>query len=71
MARYPQVGEALAWLRQHAPAARMSGTGASVFAAFADRAAASAVAERAPAAWNQIVARGCNRSPLLDAVARS
>lgn len=71
LARYPQVGEALAWLRQHAPAARMSGTGASVFAAFADRAAASAVAAQAPAAWNQIVARGCNRSPLLDAVARS
>ena len=70
-ARYPEVGEALRWLQAHAGHARMSGTGASVFARFAEREAASALAGRVPAGWRSIVARGCNRSPLLDAVARS
>ncbi|WP_028081539.1 4-(cytidine 5'-diphospho)-2-C-methyl-D-erythritol kinase [Solimonas soli] len=71
-ARYPAVAEALAWLRQHGTA-RMSGTGAAVFAAFATRADAEAVAAQLPTdkEWRHIVARGRNRSPLLEAVARS
>lgn len=69
-ARYPLVAQALAWLRTHAPA-QMSGTGAAVFAAFDTRERAEAVAATAPAGWQTIVARGRNRSPLLDAVARS
>lgn len=63
--RYPEVAAALDWLAAHAPA-RMSGTGAAVFATFADEAPARAVAARAPAAWQAFVARGRNRSPLHD-----
>lgn len=63
--RYPDVAAALDWLAAHAPA-RMSGTGAAVFAAFADEAQARAVAARAPAAWQAFVARGRNRSPLYE-----
>jgi len=61
---YPAVGAALDWLGGHAPA-RMSGTGACVFASFASRAAALAVGSQVPAAWTWFVARRCNRSPLL------
>jgi 4-diphosphocytidyl-2-C-methyl-D-erythritol kinase len=68
--RYPEVAEALAWLARHAPA-RMSGTGASVFAAFATREQAVVASREVPRGWSCFVARGCNRSPLLDAVARS
>lgn len=64
--RHPPVGEALRWLGQQAPA-RMSGTGASVFAALDDRADALAILARAPAHWRGFVARGLNRSPLLSA----
>lgn len=70
-ARYPVVREALAWLRQRAPQTRMSGTGASLFAAFADRGEAEALAGQLPAEWPRFVVQGRNRSPLLDAVARS
>ncbi|HFD38438.1 MAG TPA: 4-(cytidine 5'-diphospho)-2-C-methyl-D-erythritol kinase [Anaerolineae bacterium] len=62
--RYPAVGQALDWLGRFGTA-RMSGTGAAVFAPFADRAAAVAVSRRVPASWRALVARGCNRSPLL------
>ncbi|MFT4047041.1 MAG: 4-(cytidine 5'-diphospho)-2-C-methyl-D-erythritol kinase [Solimonas sp.] len=72
IARYPAVGETLAWLREHG-SGRMSGTGAAVFASFATRAEAEALAAQVPADkhWRTIVARGRNRSPLLEAVARS
>jgi len=63
--RYPEVGRALAWLSDYAPA-RMSGTGAAVFAAFADRARAQSVAEAVPAPWSVFTAQGCNRSPLHE-----
>jgi 4-diphosphocytidyl-2-C-methyl-D-erythritol kinase len=63
--RHPEVGRALAWLSIYAPA-RMSGTGAAVFAAFADRARAQNVAEAVPTPWAVFTARGCNRSPLHE-----
>lgn len=62
---YPVVGEALDWLSRYAPA-RMSGTGASVFAPFDDAAQAVAVARLVPARWQAFVATRRNRSPLLD-----
>ena len=63
--RYPGVGEALDWLNEHAPA-RMSGTGAAVFAPCVDAAAARRIAGLAPGAWRAFVAKGRNRSPLHD-----
>ncbi|HVT34369.1 MAG TPA: 4-(cytidine 5'-diphospho)-2-C-methyl-D-erythritol kinase [Nevskiaceae bacterium] len=68
-ALYPQVGEALDWLGRRAPA-RMSGTGAAVFAAFATRAEAEVIAETAPNRWRCFVAQGRNRSPLADIMRR-
>lgn len=61
---YPAVAEALDWLGQFAEA-RLTGTGASVFAAFEHRGDALAVQQQLPAGWQCFVARGLNRSPLL------
>lgn len=62
---HPEMGEAIDWLSQHARA-RMTGTGATVFAPFGSRERAVAVAGEAPPPWRGMVARGLNRSPLLD-----
>jgi 4-diphosphocytidyl-2-C-methyl-D-erythritol kinase len=64
---YPEVDEALRWLSQSAPA-RMTGSGASVFAAFADRARAEQLLQRLPDGWSAFVARGMNRSAALALV---
>jgi len=66
-ASYPEVAAALDWLNTYAPA-RLTGTGACVFAAFATEAEAQAVAARVPGQWDSFVARGINRSPLLTAM---
>lgn len=63
--RYPAVDEALGWLSRYG-AARMTGTGACVFAAFESAAQAHATRRNLPPGWNGFVGRGCNRSPLLD-----
>ncbi|MFO0524239.1 MAG: 4-(cytidine 5'-diphospho)-2-C-methyl-D-erythritol kinase [bacterium] len=63
VAGYPEVGEHLAWLRQHAPAA-MSGSGACVFGAFGSVAEAQAVFARRPAGMEGFVAAGLDRHPL-------
>ena len=77
-ARYPQVRQALDWLRHQArdaqdarvprahgcAGAAMSGTGASVFLGFDSRAQAEAVAKLALPTWQVFVARGLNQSPL-------
>jgi 4-diphosphocytidyl-2-C-methyl-D-erythritol kinase len=60
-----ELAEALDWLAVHGPA-RMSGTGACIFAPFPSRAAAEAVGLQVPPAWHWFVAAGRNRSPLLD-----
>ncbi|MSQ69495.1 MAG: 4-(cytidine 5'-diphospho)-2-C-methyl-D-erythritol kinase [Gammaproteobacteria bacterium] len=62
---FPAVGLALDWLGQFAPA-RMSGSGACIFATFDSEAAARATAQRVPAQWMWFVARRRNRSGLLD-----
>ncbi len=63
--RYPEVAAAAQWLGQYGEA-RMTGTGACVFAAFATRADAQAVAARCPPRFKRFVARGLNRSPLYE-----
>jgi 4-diphosphocytidyl-2-C-methyl-D-erythritol kinase len=63
--RYPQIGEALDWLEKFGER-RLTGTGACVFVAMSDVAAAQSVKARLPARWTGYVVRGLNRSPLLD-----
>ena len=69
-ARHAEVAQALDWLRSQidahgAPiAARMSGTGACIFASFERAVDAERVAARVPDRWSSFVARGLNRSPL-------
>ena len=70
-ALFPAVAEALAWLAERAPAgiagARLTGTGASVFAAFAAEAGAREALRGLPEGWKAFAARGLDRSPLLEA----
>jgi 4-diphosphocytidyl-2-C-methyl-D-erythritol kinase len=60
---YPQVGEVIDWLSQYA-AARMSGTGACVFAAVDSHEQAEAVKSRVPKQWTAYVTRAMNRNPV-------
>ncbi|MGI9249734.1 MAG: 4-(cytidine 5'-diphospho)-2-C-methyl-D-erythritol kinase [Pseudohongiellaceae bacterium] len=59
---FAEVDAALNWLNQHG-VARMSGTGGSVFAAFASREAARGVLAQMPDGWQGFVARGIDRTP--------
>lgn len=68
-ARFPEVDAALKALAPYG-GARMTGTGAAVFAAFDDEAQAEAALEAVAGRYNGFIARGCNRSPLLDALDR-
>jgi 4-diphosphocytidyl-2-C-methyl-D-erythritol kinase len=63
--RYPEVAAAAAWLAQHGTA-RLTGTGACVFAAFPDKVNARRVLAQLPTNWAGWMARGCNRSPLHE-----
>ena len=65
---YPPVARAIDWLDGFARA-RLTGTGACVFASFSSRTEAEAVLLQAPAELPGFVARGLNRSPLLDRLA--
>jgi 4-diphosphocytidyl-2-C-methyl-D-erythritol kinase len=63
--RYPKVAVALDWLNQFAEP-RLTGTGACVFAAFDDEQQALAASRALPEDWQGFIARGVNRSPLLQ-----
>ena len=60
---YPQVAGAIDWLDQYATA-RMSGTGACVFAAIDSLEQAEVVKSRVPRQWNAYVTRAMNRNPV-------
>jgi len=67
---YPEVSQAIDILSKYSKAC-MSGTGASVFAAFDTKAQADTVLQQirldsTVGSWNCFVARGLNRSPLYD-----
>lgn len=62
---YPQIAEAMRWLNRFA-AAKLTGTGACIYAAFPDYSQAQAVLDQLPAEFEGFVARGLNRSPVLD-----
>jgi 4-diphosphocytidyl-2-C-methyl-D-erythritol kinase len=65
---YPEVAEALDWL-QHFGEARLTGTGACVFAALAENVSAQSVLAQLPARWRGFEVRGMNRSPLVGRLA--
>ena len=60
---YSNVEKALNWLLQYAPA-RLTGTGACVFAEFNNEAEAQAIFRQKPEAFFGFVAKGLNVSPL-------
>lgn len=66
--RYPEVAEALDWLGNFG-SARLTGTGACVFASMPDERSAAAARAQLPARWTGFVVRSMNRSPLLDRLA--
>jgi 4-diphosphocytidyl-2-C-methyl-D-erythritol kinase len=66
--RYPPVAAALDWLNRYAPA-RLTGTGSCVFAAVEDAQRGQAIVAELPAGWQGFVAKGLNRSPLLERLA--
>ncbi|HUR42454.1 MAG TPA: 4-(cytidine 5'-diphospho)-2-C-methyl-D-erythritol kinase [Verrucomicrobiae bacterium] len=67
-ARHPAVAAALDWAGSYGRA-RLSGSGASVFVDFADDASAREAHATLPRGWRGFVARGLNRSPLLEGLA--
>jgi 4-diphosphocytidyl-2-C-methyl-D-erythritol kinase len=66
VARYPGVAASLAWLRKHRAQARMTGSGACVFAEFETEAEARALHSALPGEMRGFVARGLDRHPLYD-----
>ena len=66
VARYPDVAAHLAWLRKHRPQARMTGSGACLFAEFETEAEARALHAALPAGMRGFVTRGLERHPILE-----
>jgi len=64
--RYPEIAAHLAWLRARRAQARMTGSGACVFAEFATQSEAQAVLGELPGAMRGFVTRGLERHPLFD-----
>ncbi|MEX1664927.1 4-(cytidine 5'-diphospho)-2-C-methyl-D-erythritol kinase [Zhongshania arctica] len=64
---YPDIDKALIWLEQFSPA-KLTGTGACVFASFKDQMTAQAVCAQRPNELFGFVARGINTSPLHNAL---
>jgi len=62
--KYAEVAQVLRWFENIAPA-RMSGSGASVFAAFRSKAEAEAVQTKLPGEWNSAVAASLDQHPLF------
>ena len=63
--RYPEVAHVFDWLDERAEA-RMTGTGACLFAACRDRGHAEELVAASPAGVSARAVRGCNRSALLE-----
>ena len=66
--RYPPVAQALDWLGSFAPA-RLTGTGACVFAEVESRERGLDIVRKLPSAFEAYMVRGLNDSPLLARVA--
>lgn len=66
VARYPEVAAHLKWLKQRCPQARMTGSGACVFAEFKSETEARALHQQLPGEMRGFVARGLDRHPLCE-----
>jgi 4-diphosphocytidyl-2-C-methyl-D-erythritol kinase len=66
VARYPEVAAHLEWLRLRCPQARMTGSGACVFAEFGSQTEARALLDQLPEEMRGFVARGLDRHPLCE-----
>ena len=66
VARFPDVAASLAWLKMHCPRARMTGSGACVFAEFETEAEARALHVALPGGMQGFVARGLDRHPFQE-----
>ena len=64
--RYPAVAAQLAWLKDRCPQARMTGSGACVFAEFRTETEARALERELPPGAHGFVTRGLDRHPLHD-----
>ena len=68
--RYPEIADALAWLRKRSPPGsfypHMTGSGACVFAEFSRQEDADSLYKELPAAMRGFVARGLERHPLHE-----
>lgn len=65
---YPEISKALNWLDNFG-VAKLTGTGACIFASFASKAEAEVPLRELPPHWRGFVARGVNDSPVLPAIA--
>ncbi|MDP7407940.1 MAG: 4-(cytidine 5'-diphospho)-2-C-methyl-D-erythritol kinase [Luminiphilus sp.] len=66
--RYPEVQQAWEWLHLQSPTAKMTGSGACVFAALETKESARQVAAKAPDGLRVVVAEGVNRLPEMRVV---
>ncbi|MBE9539637.1 MAG: 4-(cytidine 5'-diphospho)-2-C-methyl-D-erythritol kinase [Proteobacteria bacterium] len=64
---YQEVDNALKWLGKFGEA-KLTGTGACVFASFETKEAVDAVKRQLPKSWTGFVARGINKSPVLESL---
>jgi 4-diphosphocytidyl-2-C-methyl-D-erythritol kinase len=64
--RFPGVAAHLAWLRKRVPGARMTGSGACLFAEFRTEAEALALQAQLPEDMRGFVTRGLDRHPLHE-----
>jgi len=64
-ALFPVVDEAVTWLSQFGNA-KMTGSGACVFCAFADEEAADKVIKQVPDRWVSWKAKALSRHPMAD-----
>ncbi|MGO4809274.1 4-(cytidine 5'-diphospho)-2-C-methyl-D-erythritol kinase [Cupriavidus sp. 2MCAB6] len=62
--KFGEVARALEWLRQYSPHARMTGSGACVFARFNDSQTAQQVLDRLPPEWDGRCAKSLSHHPL-------
>ncbi len=63
---YPEIQHAISWLDQFSPA-RMTGTGACIFAAFDSAEKANIVKSQLPEKWSGFAVQGLKTNPVTDA----